>query len=101
MEVWPFESGFELLTALESRLPDCILLDIRMPGIGGFEVQRRLHERGIHLPTVIITAQDDPQVRERATAVGADFLSKPFSAQLLRDRITEVCGARASTTKVR
>ena len=92
LEVWPFESGLEFLSAIETDLPDCLLLDIRMPGIGGFELQRRLQERGIRVPTVIITAHDEPQIRERVSALGAGFLSKPFSAQALRERMAEVCG---------
>jgi FixJ family two-component response regulator len=57
--------------------PDCIVLDVQMPGINGLEVQQRL--AGTRVPIVFITAGDDPAVRDQALAAGASaYLHKPF-----------------------
>ena len=67
---------------------ECLLLDLRMPGIDGFELQRRLIAAHSRIPTVIITAHDDQPARQRAIAAGAlDVLHKPFAARLLLQAI--------------
>jgi FixJ family two-component response regulator len=79
-----FSSGNEFLEALSSLPsyhPDCVILDVQMPGLNGLEVQQRLAGSGI--PVVFITAHDDIAVRERALANGAiGYLRKPFDDQL-------------------
>ena len=73
----------------KSTNPDCIVLDLHMPQVGGFAVQPRLAEAGIRLPTVIITGQDTDEARERALAGGAAaYLRKPVDDQALLDAIT-------------
>jgi FixJ family two-component response regulator len=80
-----FVSGEDFLNALSavpSFSPDCVILDIQMPGINGLEVQRQLAPRD--LPVIIITAHDDITVRERAMASGAiAYLRKPFNGSAL------------------
>jgi FixJ family two-component response regulator len=80
-----FVSGEDFLNALAavpSFSPDCVILDIQMPGINGLEVQRQLAPRD--LPVIIITAHDDITVRERAMASGATaYLRKPFNGSAL------------------
>ncbi|ASV99446.1 response regulator transcription factor [Paraburkholderia aromaticivorans] len=72
------EDFLDALSAIPSFFPDCVILDIQMPGINGLEVQRQLAPRA--LPVIIITAHDDITVRERAIASGATaYLRKPFN----------------------
>jgi FixJ family two-component response regulator len=78
-------SGEELLDSLAHRRPDCVLLDVHMPGLTGLQVQARMRAHGAALPVVFITASDDPEVaRSALEGGGLSFLRKPFSnAELL------------------
>jgi len=72
-------NGQEALEAARNTCPDAILLDIRMPGMSGFEVLERLHEADPELPVIMITAYDDVQTAVRAMRMGAyHYLTKPF-----------------------
>jgi len=65
---------------------DCILADIHMPGMSGLDLLRRLHERGIMTPVILITALPDKHLDDEATALGAQcLLRKPFETNLLLD----------------
>ncbi|MGF6776243.1 response regulator transcription factor [Paraburkholderia sp. GAS334] len=79
-----FASGdrfLEVLSSMPSYRPDCVILDVQMPGINGLEVQRRLSGSGI--PVIFITAHDDIGVREQALSAGAlAYLRKPFNDEL-------------------
>src|SRR2546423_1633178 len=70
---------------LEPWLPDlpaCVILDVRMPGLSGLDLQRTLAERNVSLPIVFLTAHGDIPMTVRAMKAGAaDFLPKPFNAQ--------------------
>ncbi len=84
IDVETFASGDEFLESLETRLPDCALIDLRLPGLTGLDVQERLVEAGIRLPTVIITGHDEAGIAERALAAGASaYLSKPLDEESL------------------
>ena len=82
-----FTSGREFIDRVEttpSYQPDCVVLDVHMPGMNGLEVQARLADSGNTLPVIFITAHDEAGVRERALATGAvAFLRKPFNDELL------------------
>jgi FixJ family two-component response regulator len=79
-----YESGDRLLESPPSAELGCILLDIRMTGLGGLELQERLHERGNILPIVFLTGHGDIPMSVRAIKAGAeDFLSKPVSRETL------------------
>jgi FixJ family two-component response regulator len=79
-----YESGDRLLERPPSAELGCILLDIRMTGLGGLELQDRLHERGVILPIVFLTGHGDIPTSVRAIKAGAeDFLSKPVSKDTL------------------
>lgn len=72
--------GAELLQSGMAARGDCLIADIRMPGMDGFELQQALHAAGTGLPTVFISGHADGDARERAMAAGAvGLLSKPFS----------------------
>ena len=88
-----FTSGREFIDYIEmmpSFLPDCVVLDVQMPGMNGLEVQDLL-VRGEHpLPIIFITAHDEMGVRERALQAGAvAFLRKPFNDELLIKTLNE------------
>lgn len=83
-------SGVEALAMVAEVPPDVILLDVRMPGLDGFEVCRRLKANGATrlVPVVLVTASEDPDDKLRGLEAGADdFISKPFNAHELRARV--------------
>lgn len=80
-----FSSADAFLQGFEER-PGCLLLDIRMPGMSGLELQGVLQERGFRLPLVVISGHADVPMAVRALKAGAfDFVEKPFNDQLLLD----------------
>ena len=79
-----YESGVAFLAAVDSLQPGCVVSDVRMPGIDGLELQRRLKELGVHLPVIIITGHADVPLAVEAMKAGAiDFIEKPFDDELL------------------
>jgi RNA polymerase sigma factor (sigma-70 family) len=79
-----YESGDRLLEAPPGAEPGCILLDLRMAGLNGLELQDRLHQRGIILPIIFLTGHGDIPTSVRAIKAGAeDFLSKPVRKEIL------------------
>lgn len=88
--VQTYESGDQLLKTVASLDPGCVLLDIRMPGMDGLEVQQALKERGIRLPVVIMTGHGDVTLAVRAMKAGAiDFIEKPFEKAVLLGAIEQ------------
>jgi FixJ family two-component response regulator len=79
-DVQVFASAEEFLSASHGRQPDCLILDIRMPGMNGLELQHELSARNSDLPVIFITAHgSDEEVRTRALGAGAvDYLLKPL-----------------------
>jgi RNA polymerase sigma factor (sigma-70 family) len=85
-----FSSGDEFLEAYDPGWEGCILLDIRMPGTSGMEVQKRLAESGCSIPIIFITGHGDIPMAVEAMHGGAfDFIQKPFRDQDLLDRIDQ------------
>jgi len=90
----PYESAMRFLDELDQHRFGCAVLDIRLPGMSGLELQDQLNERGEAIPTIIITGHADVPVAVRAMKAGAmDFIEKPFSNQMLLDRIREALEA--------
>jgi two-component system response regulator FixJ len=88
LRVRTYESGDALLKEASSLAPGCILLDIRMPGMDGLEVQQALRDRGIALPVVIMTGHGDVTLAVQAMKAGAvDFIEKPFEKSVLLEAI--------------
>lgn len=82
--VHTYENGAELLRAAHDLEPGCILLDIRMPGMDGLEVQRTLRDKGVTLPVIIMTGHGDVSLAVQAMKAGAvDFIEKPFEKAVL------------------
>lgn len=85
-----FSSGDAFLQEYDHEWEGCIILDIRMPGTSGLEVQRILQERGNTLPVIFITGHGDVPMAVEAMQQGAfDFVQKPFRDQELMDRVTQ------------
>lgn len=77
--VVPYASGDAFLASAKSAAVGCVLLDIRMPGMDGLEVQQAMNDRGIALPVIMLTGHGDVTLAVRAMKAGAvDFLEKPF-----------------------
>ena len=85
-----FASGDEFLDSDSDMRSGCLVLDIRMPGLGGLELQEELLNRGSTLPIIFITGHGDVPMAVEAMQKGAvDFIQKPFRDQELLDRIRE------------
>ncbi len=95
-EVKAFPSGDAFLKQIKRLEPGCILLDIRMPGQDGLEVQAELRTRGITYPVIVMTGHGDIDMAVRAMKAGAvDFIEKPFEKAVLLDAIGEGCARLA------
>jgi two-component system response regulator FixJ len=102
--VQTYESGDQLLKAAASLDPGCVLLDIRMPGMDGLEVQQALKEHGVGLPVVIMTGHGDVTLAVQAMKAGAvDFIEKPFEKAVLLGAIDQAFSRlnRSSETRDR
>jgi len=89
LSVETFGSGAEFLQSLETRVPSCVVLDLHMPDMNGFNVQAHLARKYAALPVIIVTGHDLPTTRERAMARGASaFLRKPVHERTLLDAIS-------------
>lgn len=85
-EVRLLGSAQEFLDSYQPGIPACLILDVRMPGMGGLELQDRLRERELDLPLIFISGHGDIPMAVRAIRKGAiDFLQKPFKDQDLLD----------------
>jgi FixJ family two-component response regulator len=83
-----FATPQEFLQHKISQVPSCLVLDVRLPGMSGLEVQQELNDTGIHLPIIFITSHGDIPMTVKAMKSGAvDFLTKPFRDQDLIDAI--------------
>ena len=85
-----FASGDEFLASCNPGVSGCLILDIRMPGMSGLELQEKLHKQGVDLPIIFITGHGDVPMAVEAMKHGAfEFLQKPFREQDLVDRVNE------------
>ena len=92
-----YKDGEAFLAALGSESLDCLLLDLHMPGLNGFEVLEALCIRQIPVPVIVITAHNEAGTAERARALGVSaYLKKPVDRDVLLCAIAE---ATASTQK--
>lgn len=85
-----YESGAALLKGSGQLERGCVLLDIRMPGMDGLEVQQALQDRGVALPVIIMTGHGDVGLAVKAMKAGAvDFIEKPFEKETLLSSLEE------------
>jgi two-component system response regulator FixJ len=88
LRVETFASAQAFLDGYAAAKPGCLVLDVRMPGMSGIELQERLTVQRIRIPIIFITGHGDVQMAVRAVQAGAfDFIEKPFNDQDLLDRI--------------
>ena len=85
-----FSSAEALLQSDAIESAACLVLDVHLPGLSGFELQRRLQQSGAMCPVIFITAYDDPVSQAEAAGAGAiAYLTKPFPGRQLLDAITQ------------
>lgn len=85
-----FPNAGAFLNACSSNVAGCLIADVRMPGLSGLDLQRRLQEQGYTLPVIIITGHADVPMAVRALKAGAlDFIEKPFAPSMLIPLINE------------
>jgi FixJ family two-component response regulator len=88
MDPESFDSGEMFLESLCDRQPDCLLVDVCMPGMDGLELLQRMTDADCHVPAIVITAHDDEHAREAFRAVSAKaFLLKPLDDEVLLQAI--------------
>lgn len=88
LTVQTFASAREFLNRRLPDVPGCVVLDVRLPGLSGLDLQREMVERGIHIPVVFITGHGDIPMSVQAMKAGAvEFLTKPFRDQDLLDAV--------------
>jgi RNA polymerase sigma factor (sigma-70 family) len=94
-----YGSAQEFLQSPSPDVPSCLVLDVRLPGLSGPNLQRELSERGINIPIIFITAHGDIPMSVQAMKAGAvEFLTKPFRDQDLLDAIEQAL-ARDGTAR--
>jgi FixJ family two-component response regulator len=92
-----YASAQDFLDTFDPMRPGCLLLDVRMPGMSGLDLQRWLRESGHDLPIIILTGYGDVQSTVQAFKTGAfDFIEKPFSDQQLLGRVRQALDADQS-----
>src|SRR5512139_3672568 len=90
-----FDSAEEFLEVVSCGGEGCLVLDIRLPGMTGLDLQEKLTLTGAKYPVIFMTAHDNPQWQERAKKAGAvAYLKKPFREQSLLDAIELACRER-------
>jgi len=88
LTVQTFASAREFLGESLPDVPGCVVLDVRLPGLSGLDLQREMVERGIHIPVIFITGHGDIPMSVQAMKAGAvEFLTKPFRDQDLLDAV--------------
>jgi two-component system, LuxR family, response regulator FixJ len=90
LTVRTYSTAADFLREYEPSQPGCLVLDVRMPGMSGLDLQADLVRRGAGLPTIVVTGHAEVPMAVRAVKAGAvDFIEKPFSDQLLLDRVRQ------------
>jgi FixJ family two-component response regulator len=94
-----FASGRDFIDSLAAQVPDCVVLDVHMPGMNGLDVQLQLVRSGFRIPVVVITGHDEPQARAQCLAAGAAaYLRKPLDDVALLDAIHHAADAAGQRT---
>jgi FixJ family two-component response regulator len=102
LRVEMFASAQEFLDAKRPDASACLVLDVRMPGLSGLELQKKLNEAGIHLPIIFVTGHGDIPMSVRAMKDGAhEFLTKPVRGQDLLDAVQKAIASDAGLRKER
>ncbi|WP_095108402.1 response regulator transcription factor [Pseudomonas sp. Irchel 3E20] len=98
LKALPFTSGVAFLEACDASLEACVLLDVRMPGMGGLNVQEEMRVRELDLPIIFVSGHADVPIVVRAFKAGAhDFIEKPYNEQLLLDSVQQALSHSAAS----
>jgi len=84
-----FASAEDFLDSGSAEAIDCLVLDLYLPGISGFELLEHIKATGRDIPIIFITAQDDEKIRVRVQGVGKLYLPKPFTGQSLASKVRD------------
>jgi FixJ family two-component response regulator len=88
--VQSFQSARDFVGSRRPNVPSCLILDVRLPGLSGLDLQRDLAEAGVHLPIIFVTGHGDIPMSVQAMKAGAvEFLTKPFRDQSQLDAIRQ------------
>ena len=99
LSVEAYSDGRKFLDSISDQSSGCVVLDIRMPGLGGLNVQEELQKRGLALPIIFVSGHADVPIVVRAFRSGAfDFIEKPFNEQLLLDSVQQALQDRPQTS---
>lgn len=91
-----FPSGPELLSSGLAEQAACLLLDVHLIGMSGFELFQTVYKLGVHPPVIFMTAHDSEKTREQAQALGSSaYLRKPFEADALLQAVRAALATRA------
>jgi len=102
LRVRSYATAADFLAEHDPAQPGCLVLDVRMPGMSGLDLQAELARRGVELPTIVITGHAEVSMAVRAVKAGAiDFIEKPFSDQLLLDRVRQALEVDLEAREVR
>lgn len=94
LRVATYESARQFLSDYDASMPGCVVLDVRMPGMSGIELQQHLRRKMFSIPVIIVTAYGDISMAVRAMQMGAvSFLEKPYSDNDLLDQIWQAIAA--------
>lgn len=94
-----FTNGQDFLAACEPDRAACVLLDVRMPGMGGLNIQDAMRQRGLTLPVIFVSGHADVPIVVRAFRAGAvDFIEKPYNEQLLLDSVQQALNRLTSVS---
>jgi RNA polymerase sigma factor (sigma-70 family) len=90
LRVETFRTAEQFLSSERPDVPSCLVLDVRLPGVSGLELQRRMVRAGVTIPTIFITGHGDVPMSVQAMKAGAvEFLTKPFRDQQLLDAVQQ------------
>jgi FixJ family two-component response regulator len=102
LSVRTYATAAEFLDDHDPAQPGCLVLDVRMPGMSGLDLQTELAQRGAELPTIVVTGHAEVAMAVRAVKAGAiDFIEKPFSDQLLLDRVRQALEIDRQSREIR
>jgi two-component system response regulator FixJ len=103
LNIHSYPSAQDFLASQDVDAPGCLVLDLRMPGMSGLELQERLNEMNVGVPIILLTAYAEVPIAVKAMKAGAiDVIQKPYSQQVLLDRIQQALAKdRAKREQVR
>jgi len=97
LEAKAFESAESFLESVKAEAPDCLVLDVQMPGMNGLELQQRLKDVAPTLPVIMITGRDEASIHAICMAMGAtSYLRKPLNDDDLLDAVERAIAGRAA-----